>query len=212
MRIYDISMDIFYEMPVYKGKSLKRPVIKVESDYTTGSVYETRLDMNMHTGTHLDSPLHILQDGKNLDSIDLERVVRPCKVLDLKDAEDKITEAHLVQKNIQSGDFILLKTKNSFLDILEGEFIYLDKTGAEYLKDKGISGVGIDSLGIERSQPEHETHKTLLKADIIILEGLRLKEVDEGEYLLVAAPIKVVGVEAAPARALLIEGFHIPVR
>lgn len=205
MRIYDISMSIFYDMPVYKRKVSKRPVVKVESDFTSGSVYETRLEMNMHTGTHIDMPLHILENGATIDALDLHKVVRPCKVFDFKHVEEKISEEHLTAKNIHEGDFILLKTQNSYLDILEGEYIYLDKAGAEYLRGKRITGVGIDALGIERSQPDHETHKALLGAGIVIIEGLRLKEVEEDEYLMVAAPLRIAGSEAAPARALLIK-------
>jgi len=205
MKIFDISMDVHYEMPVYKGRESKRPILRVESDFSTGTVYETRLDMDMHTGTHLDMPLHMLQKGKTIETLDLEKVVTMCKVLDLTDVENKISREDLQKKSIEQGDFVLLKTKNSYLDILEKEFIYLDGTGAEYLKDKGVKGVGIDSLGIERSQPEHETHKTLLGEGIVILEGLRLKDIEEREYLLVAAPIKVIGAEAAPVRAILID-------
>lgn len=204
MKIFDISMKVSHDMPVYKGKASKRPVLKIESDFSTGAAYETRLEMNMHTGTHIDMPLHFLKNGRTIDTLELEKVVTRCKVFDFKEAEDRITQEHLQEKDIEDGDFILLKTRNSYLDILEKEFIYLDKTGADYLKGKGIIGVGIDSLGIERSQPEHETHKILLGAGIIILEGLRLKDVDEGEYILYAAPINVAGAEAAPVRAVLI--------
>lgn len=205
MRIMDISMDIFYDMPVYKGKTSKRPDIKVESDFITGSVHETKLEMNMHTGTHIDAPLHIFEGGDTLNELNLDKVVTMCKVLDFEDVREKISQEHLAKKNIMEGDFILLKTQNSFLDILEGNFVYLDESGAEYLKAKGVIGVGIDALGIERSRPGHETHKILLGAGIVIIEGLRLKSVEEGKYLLVAAPIKVVNVEAAPVRAILIE-------
>ncbi len=204
MKIFDISMKVSHDMPVYKGKASKRPVLKVESDFSTGAAYETRLEMNMHTGTHIDMPLHFLKNGRTIDTLELDKVVTRCKVFDFKETEDRITQEHLQEKDIEDGDFILLKTRNSYLDILEKEFIYLDKTGADYLKGKGIIGVGIDSLGIERSQPEHETHKILLGAGIIILEGLRLKDVDEGEYILYAAPINVAGAEAAPVRAVLI--------
>jgi len=205
MKVYDISMKIYHDMPVYGRKPSKRPVIKVDSDFISGTVYETRLEMNMHTGTHIDAPMHILQGGNTIDALELEKLVTKCKVFDFKDVEQRISREHLVEKNIVEGDFILLKTKNSYLDILEDEFIYLDRTGADYLKNKRIKGVGIDALGIERGQPEHETHKILLRAGIVILEGLRLKEIEEGEYLLVAAPINVIGAEAAPARALLIK-------
>jgi hypothetical protein len=91
-------------------------------------------------------------------------------------------------------------------DILRGDstlFSRWDEVEASWMfADKIIEY--IDALGIERSQPNHDTHKILLGAEIVILEGLRLKEVEEGEYLLVAAPINVVGAEAAPVRAILI--------
>lgn len=205
MKIYDISMGISHDMPVYKGKESKRPAVKVESDFVSGTVYETKLEMNMHTGTHIDAPLHILQQGGTIDQLDLNKVVTKCKVLDFKGVEGKISEEHLATKNISEGDFILLKTANSTLDILEAEFVYLDRSGAEYLRNKGVTGVGIDALGIERSQPGHETHKILLGSGIIILEGLRLKEVEEDEYLLIAPPVRIVGAEAAPVRALLVK-------
>ena len=205
MKIYDISMKISGDMPVYKGRAAKKPLFRVESDFTSGSVYETRIDMNMHTGTHIDSPAHILPGGKTIDTLDLSRVVTKCRVLDLQYAEEQITAEHLAAKKIGEGDFVLLKTKNSFFDLLEGRFVFLDRTGAQYLTDRKICGVGIDSLGIERDQHGHETHKLLLGSDIVIIEGLRLKDIPEGEYLLVAAPLSIAGAEAAPARAILID-------
>ena len=204
MKIYDISMEISYEMPVYKGRAEKRPIFKVDSDFKSGSSYETRLDMNLHTGTHLDAPLHMIEGEKNLDSFNLDKVITKCRVIDLTDAVEKISKVHLETKKIQTGDFILLKTQNSTENILENDFIYLDETGAEYLRDKKIKGVGIDALGIERAQPGHETHKILFNAGIVIIEGLKLDEVDEGEYFLFAAPLKIKGVEASPVRAVLI--------
>lgn len=203
MKVYDISMPVCYEMSVYKGRIAKRPIITVESDFSTGAVYESRIEMNLHTGTHLDAPLHVLAGGGTIDSLPLESVILNCKVLDLTHVLNKITKEDLIDKNIHGGDFILLKTRNSFADLLEGSFIYLDQTGAEYLVSQHVVGVGIDALGIEREQPGHPTHKALLANASIILEGLRLKNVPEGQYLLVAAPIKIMGVEAAPVRALL---------
>jgi arylformamidase len=205
MQIFDISMKIFHEMPVYKGKEAKRPLLTVVSDFSTGTAYETKLEMNLHTGTHLDRSLHMMEGGSTVESLDLSKVVTKCTVLDFVEVEEKITEEDLKTKNIQDGDFILLKTKNSYENILEGDFIYLEGTGAAFLKEKKVKGVGIDSLGIERNQPGHPTHKTLLGNDIVILEGLVLKDIQEGEYLLVAAPILVCGAEAAPIRALLLK-------
>lgn len=203
LQIYDISMPITHMMPVYKGKEHKRPKLSIDSDFSSGSTYESRLEMNLHTGTHIDTPLHMIPEGYTLEKIELSKMVTDCKVLDLTNVEDKITESDLSKFNINEGDFILLKTRNSFEDILETDFIYLDKSGAEYLRSKKIKGVGIDALGIERNQPNHETHIRLFEADIMILEGLRLKDIEEGEYLLSAAPILIQGTEAAPVRAYL---------
>lgn len=205
LQIYDISMAITPSMAVYKGKDFKRPIISLDSDFSTGSSYESRLEFNLHTGTHLDTPLHMIPQGYTLEKIKLDRVVTKCKVLDLTDVNEKITDKDLAKFSIEEGDFILLKTKNSYEDILENNFVYLHKSGANYLVKQNIKGVGIDALGIERDQADHETHISLFNADIMILEGLRLKDIEEGEYLLSAAPILIPGAEAAPVRAYLIK-------
>lgn len=204
IKIYDISMPITHSMPVYKGKEDKRPVVSVDRDFTTSTAYETRLEMNLHTGTHLDTPKHMIPSGYMLEEFDLSKVITACKVFDLTDVQDKITNKDLMRLDIKEGDFILLKTRNSYEDILENDFISVDKDGAGYLTKLKIKGVGIDSLGIERGQPDHETHISLFNADIVILEGLILKDIEEGEYMLHAAPINIPGAEAAPVRAYLL--------
>ncbi len=204
-KIYDISMPITLDMPVYKGKEAKRPKITVDSDFSSGTTYESRLEMNLHTGTHLDRTLHMMQGGNTIEILDLNQMVTECKVLDLTHVNEKITQEDLIDKGITAGDFLLFKTKNSYEEILEKDFIYLDKTGAELLAGYHIAGVGIDALGIERGQPEHETHLQLMNKGIHILEGLRLKDIEEGNYYLIAVPINVVGAEAAPVRAILLK-------
>jgi len=102
---------------------------------------------------------------------------------------------------------VLLKTRNSTEDILEGDYVYLEESGAAYLRDRGVAGAGIDALSIERGLKDHPAHIILLSAGIVILEGLRLGHVEEGEYFLAAAPLKIAGVEAAPVRAFLITAF-----
>ncbi len=205
MKIHDISMNIYENMTVYKNKDVKKPKLSIVQDHKSGSAYESKINMEMHTGTHIDSPLHMIDGGHTIDKYDLSRFITKCKVLDFTNVKDKIVAEDLKGKNINKGDFILLKTKNSDSNEFDFKFVFLEKSGAEYLKNIEISGVGIDSLGIERDQPDHKTHKILLNNDVIIMEGLRLKEVEEGEYKLVALPLKIDGVEAAPTRAVLIE-------
>lgn len=205
MKIYDISMNIYNDMPVYKNKDEKRPELIITQDFQNGDVHESRINMDLHTGTHIDAPLHMIKGGDTIENIGLNKVITKCKVFDLTNISVKITSDSLLDKDIYEGDFIIFKTRNSYTEDFDFEFVYLDKSGAEYLKNKGVIGVGIDALGIERSQPGHETHKVLLESGIVILEGLRLKNIDEGEYFLYAAPLKINGAEAAPTRALLIK-------
>ncbi|WP_339173648.1 cyclase family protein [Anoxybacillus sp. FSL W8-1294] len=202
MNMYDVTAPIFEGMPVYKNKPEKQPkLMTVTNDYVT----ESRIDMDVHTGTHIDAPLHMVKDGETFETIPLEKLVGYCKVLDVTNVDDRITKEDLIHFDIQENDFILFKTKNSFDDAFNFEFIYVAEDAAAYLAEKRIRGVGIDALGVERNQTGHPTHKTLFSHGIIIIEGLRLKDVPAGEYWMIAAPLKLVGTDAAPARVLLFE-------
>ncbi|WP_173916402.1 cyclase family protein [Halobacillus sp. Marseille-Q1614] len=202
MKMIDITAPVYEGMPVYKNKPEKQPNFNSQ---TNGHVTESRLEIDAHTGTHIDAPLHMVNDGDTFESISLESLVGDAKVFDLTEVEDGITKQDLEGLDIEENDFVLFKTKNSFEDEFNFEFIYVKEDAANYLVEKKIRGVGIDSLGIERSQPEHPTHKALFGAGIIVIEGLRLKEVEPKSYHMVAAPMKLLGTDAAPARVLLFE-------
>ncbi len=203
-RIYDVSMPIYEGMPVYKNKPEKQPTFEITSNFDTGSVRETRVCLDVHCGTHVDAPLHMIKDGPTIETVGLNELVRECKVLDLTSVTDGITESDLANLPISEGDFLLFKTKNSWDTTFNPEFIYLKEDGAKYLAQKKVAGVGIDGLGVERSQPGHPTHKALFAAQAVIIEGLRLAEVPVGTYLMVAAPLALQGLDAAPARVILI--------
>lgn len=202
MKLYDITAPVFEGMPVYKNKPEKQPKLKT---VTNAHVTESRIELDVHTGTHIDAPLHMINDGDTFESISLERLVRNVKVLDLTHVEGGIERKDLEGKDIQENDFLLFKTKNSFDQSFNPEFVYLKEDGANYLANLHIDGVGIDALGVERSQPNHPTHKALFGANIIVIEGLMLSEIKEGDYFMVAAPLKLVGTDASPARVILIE-------
>lgn len=204
LTMYDISMTIHEDMQVFNDILDKKPKLRNVENFQTGSVHETLIQINAHTGTHLDAPLHMLEGGKTIETIPLESLVGPARVLDLTHVEDHICKADLEALSIQAGEWVLFKTKNSFTDQFEFDFVYLEEDGARYLQERGIRGVGTDGLGIERSQPNFATHRTLLGSDILIAEGLRLKDVPPGNYFFVLAPLKLTGIEAAPARAFLI--------
>ncbi|PUB15922.1 kynurenine formamidase [Paenisporosarcina sp. OV554] len=205
MKMYDVTGTIYEEMTVYKNKPEKQPKL---NQVTTGYVTETRLELDVHTGTHIDAPLHMVVGGDTFETIAMDDLVGQCKVFDLTQVDDGISKKDLEKFEIQKDDFVFLKTKNSYEETFNFDFIYLAQDGAEYLTQLGVRGVGIDTLGIERSQEGHPTHKTLFAKKIIIIEGLRLKEINQGEYFMVAAPLKLVGTDGSPARVLLFEGLR----
>lgn len=207
MKIIDISMDITPDMTVWKNRTERRPQFFITRDYSRGDpARETQVRIDMHTGTHIDAPLHFVEGGAAIAETTLKSLVRPVTVLDLTSVDDAITAGDLHRHDIAAGDFLLCKTKNSFRDDWDDSFVFLRADGADYLKQMQIAGVGTDALGIERSQPDHKTHRSLLGSSIIIIEGLRLAHVEAGRYFMVAAPLKIIGVEAAPARIFLMAG------
>jgi len=212
MKIYDVSMTITPDMQVYKNIQSKKPLIEVVSDFSTSSAHETKLSMNLHTGTHMDFPLHMIENGATSDTLDITRLITPVKVFDLTHLEKKITEEDLKKIDIQKSDFVLFKTINSYDEKFISEFVYIDESASLYLASKKISGVGVDGLGVERSQANHPTHKNLMKNDIIIIEGLRLKDVKQGNYFMYALPIKIQHSDALPLSVILLEEpyEHLP--
>ncbi|NLM33591.1 MAG: cyclase family protein [Acholeplasmataceae bacterium] len=205
MKIYDISMTIHPNMQVYKNKEEKKPIFITRANHINSHVHETSITIDLHTGTHIDAPLHMLKDGATTETYDFKYFITTAKVFDFSNKDDVIAKDDLLTKEISKNDFILLKTKNSFSDDFDYNFVYLSGDAAKYLVSKKIIGVGIDGLGIERNQPTYDTHKSLLSNKVMILEGLRLKEVLEGSYKLIILPLKIANVEASPARAILIE-------
>ncbi len=223
-KIYDVSMPVHPGMPVYKNKAEKQPVIEVIRDFDHGSrddqgapgskdtsntqdltgIRETRIHLDTHTGTHVDAPLHVMPAGPAMEAYDPETFFGACRVLDLTGVKDRITRRDLEDQGIQPGEFILCQTRNSWREGFDFRFVYLAPDAAQYLAEKGVRGVGLDALGIERDQPNHVSHRALLEKRIMVIEGLRLKEVPAGAYLLLVAPLKLISTEAAPARVLLI--------
>ncbi|MBU1094657.1 MAG: cyclase family protein [Firmicutes bacterium] len=205
MKIYDVSMTISEDMQVYKNLEEKKPNIRVVADFSNASYHETEIQMNLHTGTHMDFPLHMIKDGKTSDTLDLSKLIRKVKVIDMTKVIDCIKDTDLLDLDIKPNDFLLFKTINSYDEKFMPNFIYIAESASNYLASKQIAGVGVDGLGVERNQKEHPTHKNLMSRDMIIIEGLRLKEVNQGMYFMYALPIKIRNSDALPLSIILIE-------
>lgn len=205
-KVIDISWPINQNTVEYKNKGELN--LKAVKNIQSDGVHQTHVSLDMHTGTHIDAPMHFAKNGNSVESISFDHLISDCKVFDLTHVEEKISAFDLQKLDIQENDIVLFKTKNSFFSAqgkFEPNFVYLDKTAAQYLTSKKIKTVGIDYLGIERAQPEHETHKIFFNANITIIEGLRLGEVNPGKYFLICLPVKFEGVEAALSRAVLLD-------
>jgi arylformamidase len=199
---YDISLPIESSMMVYKQKPEKIPQFQVQNNLDRGGSYETTISMNLHTGTHMDFPLHMQKNGKTSTGFNPSRLITDVRVIDCGEVV-VIDEKFLQKQNITKGSFILLKTKSSFSNTFLFEFPYLNESGAKYCVKQKLQGVGIDSLGIERDQLNHQTHHELMNHNVLILEGLRLQAVPEGNYQMIALPIAIQGMDALPVRAIL---------
>ena len=205
MRIHDVTRLISEDMTVYKDRESKKIKRTVVADYEKADYYESRMDMDMHCGTHIDAPLHMLKGGNTIEKYDLSKFIGDCKLFDLTDVDEAIRKKDIENLDIQKDDIVIFKTKNSSDQGYNPKFVYIEEDAALYLSEKGIKTVGIDAMSIERDKKEHPSHKIILGANIGVIEDLYLKNVGQGQYFLSALPLNIRGSEASPIRAVLIE-------
>lgn len=204
MEIFDISLEIAEDMPLYRGRREKKPKIERIRTLDEGA-NETRLTLETHTGTHVDAPLHMLPSDISIDRIPPSQLMGPAVVLEIRNRSEITVEDLKPQEALLLPEhFVLLKTDNSFQDLSRDDFTYLTESAARFLVTKKLKGVGIDALGIERNQEGHPTHRVLLEHGLMVIEGLFLRDIDPGLYFLVVLPLKIRGGDGAPARAVLV--------
>ena len=167
----------------------------------------TQLAMGAHTGTHMDAPLHFIPTGAAIDAVPLAAIIGPARVLAISDPA-AITVAELHAHQIARGERILFKTRNSARAWINApfseEFVYITHDAAQYLAGIGIQTVGVDYLSVGGfHQDGPETHRALLAAGIWIIEGLDLTAIAPGTYDLICLPLRLLGADGAPARAVL---------
>jgi arylformamidase len=203
VELYDISVPIRAGMIVYEGNpgvSLER----VQSISEGAHANVSRLALGVHTGTHVDAPLHFLEGAAGSESLELGPLIGPAVVVDATAVDDDFDADTLERLDIAEGaERVLLKTRNGRLwdrDEFSRDFIRLTGSGARYVVERGIRVIGIDFLSIG----DAEAHRELLSAGVIPIEGLDLRRVEPGAFQLVCLPIRLEGSDGAPARAVLI--------
>jgi arylformamidase len=209
MKFYDITLTIKPSMPVWPGdpKVTLERVSKIEEG---ANANVSKISMSVHTGTHMDAPVHFLQGGKSIDTLPLEALIGPAQVIQLPDSVETINAAVLEQAGIaQATERLLIKSRNSAYwinpdDSFQTGFLAVEADGAAYLVERGVKLVGIDYLSIAPYKRSRPTHEVLLKAGMVILEGADLSAVPAGFYQLICLPLKLGGSDGSPARAVLI--------
>jgi arylformamidase len=206
-RLYDISLPVTNDVVVYPGNPPVRLAPQQEMS-KGGSSNVSLLSFGSHTGTHVDAPQHMIDGAAGVDRLALEVLMGPAVVVALADDVRAVGEAELRSFQLDRQMRVLLKTRNSRF-IRDAEFhkdyTYLAPDGAAYLVGLGVRLVGIDYLSIEQFHSgHHRTHKTLLGAGVVIVEGLDLAAVPAGAYELRCLPLLLSGLDGAPARAVLI--------
>ncbi|MFQ6050810.1 MAG: cyclase family protein [Candidatus Hydrothermarchaeota archaeon] len=210
MNVIDVSVSISEDMHLFPGDL--KPVITRVSNISEGSPYNlSNLSLSAHAGTHVDPPLHFLEEGKSIDQIKLDNLIGYAIVLDLTDLNEKITARDLEKFKgyIKENDIILFKTKNSILwkeKKFSKDYVYLTEEAAIYLIENGVKTIGIDYLSIEKFGSEDaRVHKELLKNEVLVIEGLDLSNAKQKKYFFVCLPLKIKNGDGAPSRAILIE-------
>jgi len=209
MRVIDITQCLEPGLPVYPGVQPFSLAWARRVDRGEGANVST-LTMGTHAGTHFDAPFHFVVSGCTIDAVDPSRLVCRAQVVDVGTVP--CISVACVDSAVMAGvDAVLFKTSVSRIPGGPGAFDpaypYLEPKAAEWLVARGVRMVGIDSWGVDRFRdPRKPTHRVLLRAGVLILEGLVLRSVKPGLYTLVALPLKIRGAEASPVRAILIPG------
>lgn len=194
MHLIDITRDVT-TAEVYPGDppTVLRQLrtIGPDSDYNL-----SELCACVHAGTHMDAPLHFIEDGPSVTQMPLDAFVGPCTVLEVKDSP--ITGECVNRRFPQNAERLLIKGN--------GEVTFMDSAAYE-AAELPLRLIGTDAISIGMETCELQTHKAFLSKGIVILEGLDLSEVEPGNYFLIALPMKIGGAEGAPVRAFLADDY-----
>ncbi|HEX8949452.1 MAG TPA: cyclase family protein [Dissulfurispiraceae bacterium] len=201
----DISVPLKQGMICWPGD----PPFRIERDADMDRGDEatvSRISAGVHSGTHVDAPLHFILSGESIEKIPPAATIGPARVIEIHDPES-IKVEELEGHRILAGERILFKTRNSALwrqGRFQEEFVHITPDSARYLAGREVMTVGVDYLSVSGyRRNEAEVHRILLDGNVRIIEGLDLSDVREGCYDLVCLPLRIEGCEAAPARAVL---------
>jgi arylformamidase len=166
----------------------------------------SHLSLGVHSGTHVDAPVHFVADGAGVDTLPVEDLIGEARVVEVRDPRSiGVEELRLLRP--RAGERLLFKTRNSArcwnVATFVPDYVYLSLDGARFLVECRVRTVGIDYLSIAGMHEGVATHLALLRAGICIIEGLDLSAVEPGAYAMICLPLRLAGADGAPARVML---------
>jgi arylformamidase len=202
----DVTWPVFQGMVHWPGD----PVFEAsrEKSIPAGDVCNlTRMSLSAHTGTHMDAPLHFIDGGEPMEAMPIDAVAGRARVIEIDDPL-AIGPDELAKHELKRGEIVLFKTRNSHEYIQSPtfveDFVHISAAGAKHLVERGVKTVGVDYLSIGGFKTDGvECHRIILGAGIWVIEGLDLRKIEPGDYELVCLPLKLVGADGAPARAIM---------
>lgn len=209
MKIHDITVGITPDMPVWPNN----PAVELErvnriEDGANSNV--SRLALGVHSGTHVDAPVHFIPGATSVDTLPLNLLMGRALVVHLPRTR-RITANDLDAALIPpSTRRLLIKTSNSSYwanddKEFHTDFVAIAPSGAEWLVERRVELVGVDYLSVAPWKESRPTHEILLRAGVVVVEGLNLSKVKPGRYDLTCLPLKLIGSDGAPCRAVLVE-------
>ena len=201
----DISTPIRDDIPVYPGDPPAR-ITRALAMARGDAADVTRIDMPAHAGTHVDAPAHVMPGATGVEGLDLDALIGGCHVaaVAVEPGEDGIGPEHLRALALPPGcRRVLLGVRGPGVADPPHDAPGITAAGAHWLVDAGVALVGIDTMSVAPPHDALPTHRILLRSGVVILEGLDLRDVRDGEYTLVCLPLLLPGADGAPARAVL---------
>lgn len=214
MKITDLTQIISPNMPVFPGD--EKPFLKRKAILEKDGFREMEISLSTHTGTHIDAPAHILENGPFLDNMNVGHFIGKAVIIDFSKMDETLIETDFLkshEERIKTVDFVVIKTGWSRYwgeESYYSGFPSLSEEAAEWLAEFNLKGVGIDAISIDDIESTTlRVHKKLLSKNIIIIENMtNLDSVCEDEFLLSVMPLKVENADGSPVRAVSIENIR----
>lgn len=205
-KIWDISPPIDAGSPVFPGDTTFQLSWSAQISEQC-PVNVSAITLSPHVGSHADAPLHYDPAGEAIGQVDLHTFIGPCRVIHAINAEPLITLQHLAHRLQDLPERVLVRTYQTFpVDHFDTQLTALAPATLMALADLGVKLIGIDSASIDPADSKTlDSHQVIRLRNMRVLENLQLDNIQEGDYELIALPLKLMSADASPVRAILRE-------